>query len=33
VFLFDELLSNLDAELRVQMRLEITKLIRRWARR
>src|SRR6202042_1094882 len=26
VFLFDEPLSNLDAELRVQMRLEITKL-------
>src|SRR4249919_1633441 len=28
VFLFDEPLSNLDAELRVQMRLEITKLHR-----
>ena len=26
VFLFDEPLSNLDAELRVQMRLEIAKL-------
>ncbi len=29
VFLFDEPLSNLDAKLRVQMRLEITKLHRR----
>src|SRR5215475_11814207 len=28
VFLFDEPLSNLDAELRVQMRLELTKLHR-----
>ena len=29
VFLFDEPLSNLDAKLRVQMRLEIQKLHRR----
>ncbi len=28
VFLFDELLSNLDAKLRVQMRVEIKKLQR-----
>jgi ABC-type sugar transport system ATPase subunit len=28
VFLFDEPLSNLDAKLRVQMRLELTKLHR-----
>ena len=29
IFLFDEPLSNLDAELRVQMRVEINKLHRR----
>ena len=33
VFLFDEPLSNLDAELRVQMRLELARLHRRSARR
>ena len=32
VFLFDEPLSNLDAELRVQMRVEIAKLHATWAR-
>ena len=32
VFLFDEPLSNLDAELRVQMRLEIAKLHKRSTR-
>ena len=33
VFLFDEPLSNLDAKLRVQMRLEIQKLHRRLSAR
>ena len=33
VFLFDEPLSNLDAKLRVQMRIEIQKLHRRSAPR
>jgi multiple sugar transport system ATP-binding protein len=33
VFLFDEPLSNLDAELRVQMRTEMSKLHKRSARR
>ena len=31
VFLFDEPLSNLDAKLRAQTRLEIQKLHRSWA--
>ena len=33
VFLFDEPLSNLDAALRVQMRIELSRLHRSWARR
>jgi lactose/L-arabinose transport system ATP-binding protein len=33
VFLFDEPLSNLDAELRVEMRVEIARCTRRSARR
>lgn len=31
VFLLDEPLSNLDAALRVQMRIEISRLHKRWA--
>jgi ABC-type sugar transport system ATPase subunit len=33
LFLFDEPLSNLDAQLRVEMRMEIKQLHQRWAPR